>query len=91
MRQNAVDTVPPAAEPSAEDTAAEPPPLPRRSPDRVNVRTVSRRDPAATDPKVLRKVLDGLNRLEPEPPGEPAAPTGQAARRRKRRSERKVR
>lgn len=52
----------------AEAVASEPPlPLPRRSPGRSGLGDVvpPRPDSAATDPAVLRKVLDGLNKLAP--------------------------
>ena len=77
--------VPPAAEPAPDDAAAESElPLPRRSPGQSVSRTPAVRtpDPVATDPEVLRKVLDGLNRLEPDPPPAPDGQRGRVARQR---------
>lgn len=78
------DGAPPAAEPAPDERpTGSPLPLPRRSPGQSAGRTpaVRRPDPVATDPQVLRKVLDGLNRLESGPPSEPPpAPDGQRGR-----------
>jgi hypothetical protein len=68
-------------------------PLPRRNPDRSGPASVKKveRDPVATDPVVLGKVLDGLKRLEPDPAPGPEEPSEPKPRRRRRQPTRPAR
>jgi hypothetical protein len=63
-------TAGPAEAPAADQVTEAPLLLPRRTTDRSRLSSVKevRRDPVATDPVVLGKVLDGLKRLETDPP-----------------------